>query len=127
MAAKFLKGFSLYKYGQKISHLLFAEDSLIFCRARVEDVSKILKILGKYERALGQKLNSNKTTIFFGGNVTDSAKLQVQSLLGVSEIKEYEKYLGLPPVVGRHKKVSFNYIKDRVWGKLQGWKEKLLS
>ena len=61
------------------------------------------------------------------GNVTDSAKLQVQSLLGVLEIKEYEKYLGLPPVFGRHKKVSFNYIKDRVWEKRQGWKEKLLS
>ena len=127
MAAKFLEGFSLCKYGQKISHILFADDSLLFCHARVEDVSKIFEILGKYERALGQKLNANKTTIFFGGNVTDLAKLQVQSLLGVLEIKEYEKYLGLPPVVGRHKKVSFNYIKDCVWGKLQGWKEKLLS
>ena len=30
--------------------------------------------------------------------------MQVQSLLGVSEIKEYENYLGLLVVVGRHKK-----------------------
>ena len=75
----------------------------------------------------GQKINANKTTIFFGGNVTESAKLQVQSLLRVPKIEEYEKYLGLLAVVGRHKKVSFNYIKDRVWGKLQGWKEKFLS
>ena len=29
--------------------------------------------------------------------------------------------------MGRNKKASLNYIKDRVWGKLQGWKEKLLS
>jgi len=29
--------------------------------------------------------------------------------------------------VGRNKKVSFNYIKECVWKKLQGWKEKLLS
>ena len=59
--------------------------------------------------------------------MTDEAKLQVQNLLGVLEIKEYEKYLGLPAVVGRHKRASFNYIKDRFWGKLQGLKEKLLS
>ena len=30
-------------------------------------------------------------------------------------------------MVGRSKRASLNYIKDRVWGKLQGWKEKLLS
>ena len=28
--------------------------------------------------------------------------------------------------MGRHKKASFNYIKDCVWGKLHAWKEKLL-
>ena len=58
------------------------------------------------------------------GNAT---KESIKNRLGVAEIKEYEKYLGLPVVVGRNKKVSLNYIKDRVWGKLQGWKEKLLS
>ena len=29
-------------------------------------------------------------------------------------------------MVGRKKKTSLNFIKDRVWGKFQGWKEKLL-
>ena len=29
--------------------------------------------------------------------------------------------------MGKNKKASFNYIKERVWAKLQGWKEKLLS
>ena len=57
----------------------------------------------------------------------DITKELLKNLLGVLEIKEYEKYLGLLAVVGRRKKMSLNYIKDRVWGKLQGWKEKLLS
>ena len=30
-------------------------------------------------------------------------------------------------MVGRNRRASLNYIKDRVWDKLQGWKEKLLS
>ena len=42
-------------------------------------------------------------------------------------MKSYEKYLGLPSFVGRGKKASFNYIKERVWRKLQGWEGKLLS
>ena len=35
--------------------------------------------------------------------------------------------MGLPSLVGRGKKASFNYIKERVWQKLQGWESKLLS
>ena len=72
-------------------------------------------------------INAKKTTLFFSKNVSDDTKESIKNLLGVSEIKEYEKYLGLPAVVGRNKRASLNYIKDRVWGKLQGWKEKLLS
>ena len=47
--------------------------------------------------------------------------------MGIPAIRQYEKYLGLPALVGWAKKRSFIYIKERVWKKLQGWKEKLLS
>ena len=30
-------------------------------------------------------------------------------------------------MVGRNRRASLNFIKERVWGKIQGWKEKLLS
>ena len=56
-----------------------------------------------------------------------TTKNDIKIFLGVPEIKEYEKYLGLPTVVGRNRSTSLNFIKDRVWGKIQGWKEKLLS
>ena len=79
-------------------------------------------MLGKYEIALGQKINSDKTTIFFSKSVSETAKEQIQNLLGVLEIKENEKYLGLLAVVGRNKKASLNYIKDRVWGNYRGGK-----
>ena len=70
-----------------------------------------------------------KQTFFFGKSVLESTKTDLKNFLGVSEIKEYEKYLGLPAMVGRKKKKneSFIYIKESIWGKLQGWKEKLLS
>ena len=42
-------------------------------------------------------------------------------------IKQHEKYLGLPSLVGRNIKASFNAIKDKLSKKLAGWKGKLLS
>ena len=51
----------------------------------------------------------------------------IKQALGVPEIKQYGKYLGLPSFVGKKKKASFNFIKEKVWRKLQCSEEKLLS
>lgn len=46
-----------------------------------------------------------------------------KDLLGVLEIKQYEKYLGFLSFVGCNKKASLVYTKERILSKLQGWKE----
>lgn len=38
-----------------------------------------------------------------------------------------EKYLELPPIIGRGKKQAFAHIKNRIQAKLCGWKGKILS
>ncbi|XP_050260094.1 uncharacterized protein LOC126705233 [Quercus robur] len=122
-----IRGFSLYKNGPKISHLFFADDTVLFCQATKRDLDVIQSILVLYEKASGQKLNREKTSVFFSKATPTERKIEIINELGVSEVREYEKYLGLPAVVGRNKKASLNFIKERVWNKLQGWKEKLLS
>ena len=118
---------SLCKRGSILTHLFFADDSLLFCRATYEDCNNILKLLAKYESLSRQKINKDKTTIFFSKSTSEEAKANIKNLLQLQEVKSYEKYLGLPSFVGRGKKASFDYIKERVWRKLQGWESKLLS
>ena len=48
-------------------------------------------------------------------------------MFGVEIIKQHEKYLGLPLLVGRSKRNTFQQLKERLGNKLVGWKEKLLS
>jgi hypothetical protein len=38
-----------------------------------------------------------------------------------------EKYLGMPSDVGKSKSGAFKYLKDKVWKKVLGWMEQLLS
>ena len=52
---------------------------------------------------------------------------QIKTTLGVSATTHIESYLDVPSFVVRAKKQSFSYIRERIWHKIQGWKEKLLS
>ena len=72
-------------------------------------------------------MNTEKTTAFSSRNSSEEANEALRVMLGVSIIKDYEKYLRLPSFVGHQKKACFNKVKERIWAKMQGWKEKLLS
>ena len=73
-----------------------------------------------YEEASGQKINRSKTGLFFSKCTPREMKHEIKVAFGVQEIMQYEKYLGLPSFVGKRKKASFNYIKEKIWRKLQG-------
>ena len=125
--AKQIWGVSIYKKGPCLTHLFFANDSVIFCRASLVECRKIQELLECYEKASGQQLNRSKTDLFLSKSTPLLITDQIKDALGVQEIKQYEKYLGLPSLVGRNKKASLLYIKERVEAKLQGWKKQLLS
>ena len=120
-------GISICRNGPRLTHLFFADNNLLFCRASIQECMHIRALLSTYEEASRQKLNRDKTTLFFSKNTDSEIQDSIKDLLGVPEIKQYEKYLGLPSFVGRNRKASLTFIKERVWKKLQGWKEKLLS
>ena len=93
----------------------------------MEECDKVMDLLNKYEEASGKKVNRSKTSLFFNNSVPEEVKHGIEVKLGLPEIMHYEKYLGLPSLVGKGKKEGFNYIKEMVWMKLQGWEVKLLS
>ncbi|XP_042962496.1 uncharacterized protein LOC122296768 [Carya illinoinensis] len=110
-----------------VNHLFFADDSLLFCQANPKEVSSLLDILSVYERASGQVLNRDKSSVFFSKNTKRDTRVQIQQLVGVRSTGSFEKYLGLPVCVGRKKVAAFCSLVDRTWSRLESWKTKHLS
>ena len=61
VASHRLHGIMSCNNGVNISHLLFADDSFIFCQATVEECQYLIDLLNCYERASGQVVNRLKT------------------------------------------------------------------
>ena len=84
-------------------------------------------ILSVYEKASGQAVNLQKSEIFCSRNVSTAGHNNIANILGVKVVLGTGKYLGLPSMIGRSKKATFNFIKDRVWKKINSWNSKCLS
>ncbi|XP_050222174.1 uncharacterized protein LOC126672268 [Mercurialis annua] len=111
----------------QISHLFFADDSLLFAREDVDEVKEIKGILEIYGKASGQVINFDKSALCFGKGIQSEMKNEIQSIIQVEVVKCHERYLGLPSTVGRNKKDSFQAILDIIGQKLQAWKVNLFS
>lgn len=122
-----LKGIYSCRGGVRISHLLFANDSLLFREAKVGERRQLLDILTQYEEASGQAINRSKTTLFFSQNTSQREKEEIRNLMGAQVMNNYEKYLGLPMVGGKSKVGTFKEIQERITKKVMVWKEKTIS
>lgn len=93
----------------------------------MEEVDEIKTILQAYETKSGQAINFQKSGIYFSANVRVDKQLEIKRSLGVFNDLSEGKYLVLPSLVGKSKKRVFNFLKDRLWSKIQGWSVKCLS
>lgn len=96
-----MKGAKANRNGLQITHLLFADDCIVFGKANLKGSNVLKNILKEYEDVSGQLVNFEKSTTFFSKDTNVLLRVQISNNLRVKYSLNPEKYLGLPNMAGR--------------------------
>lgn len=122
-----ITGIKLAPTAPSVNHLLFADDSLLLLEATAESAAAVNAILQAYEEASGQVINREKSSILFSKNCSRRLKESILLAFGLRAEGQGGKYLGLPTYIGLDRAKAFAYIKEKIWKRIVGWKERFLS
>lgn len=116
----YFSGLKINRYCPTISHLFFADDSLLFFDATINDCKIISYILGKYSSTSGQVINFNKSVMMASKNISLGMAREISRFLNVKVAVSLGNYLGLPSSNDRNKSRLFNSVLNKVRASLQG-------
>lgn len=122
-----IHGIKVSRTSPPISHLMYADDLNIYCKATASEAQEVAHCLRTFCDWSGHAFNYSKSSIHFSKNVPREEKLSILNILGMVECGHNSTYLGLPFCKHIHKTKEFGQIIDRVDQKLSGWKIRVLS
>ena len=103
-----------------ICHLLYVDDTLLFCEVDNDQLKFISWILMWFEATLGLKINLNKSEIIPIGPVTNAEELASELGCKIGSLPTF--YLGLP-LGAKHKAFGvWDSIEERFRKRLASWK-----
>ena len=73
----FIHGCSIARSAPPIFYFFFAGDNYFFFKACPRECSHVKECLIRYERALGQRISLEKSTMAFSPNISDSTKSEM--------------------------------------------------
>lgn len=115
------------RHAPGISHLLFADDTLLFFEASRGEAECVKEAFQIYGKATGQCLNPGKCSLLFRTACPSVLQEQVRDVLGVTSMVFEEKYLGLPTPEGRMSKGRFQNLQTRLTKRLMQWGDGFLA
>ena len=108
-----------------VSHLLFADDTIIFCEARQDHLTYLSWILVWFEAASGLKINLAKSEVIPVREVEDINELAVEIGCRVGALPTV--YLGLPLGANHKATTMWDGVEVRMRRRLALWKRQYLS
>ena len=111
--------------GERVSHLLFVDDTIQFCDADVEQILHIRLLLLSFQAVTGLKVNVHKSEMVPIEEVVDVHALA--EILGCRVGTLPMSYLGMLLGASRNSPSIWNPILEKIERKLVGWKKLYMS
>ncbi|XP_074315189.1 uncharacterized protein LOC141651372 [Silene latifolia] len=109
-----------------LTHLVFADDLLVFTRGDLPSVKAVAKCLELFSEISGLHANPAKTDLYFGG-VADGIRDLILAEIGFSAGEFPFKYLGLPLFNARITQDMYQPLLDKIKARIMHWANKSLS
>ena len=109
-----------------LSHLQYADDTILFCPPDLNYLINIKKALILFDLASGLHVNFHKTALM-GINIPDPWLHNAAETLMCQQGSIPFTYLGLPIGCATHRLSAWEPILEKLGKKLAGWKGKMLS
>ena len=122
-----IQGFHLSRASPPVSHLLFADDSLFFCKADCQQSSEIISISRQYGEASGQQINFSKSSVMFRSKIQPQMKSDIKRILRIHQEGGMGTYLGLSEQIHGSKAQVFAFVQDRLRSRINTWSSKFFS
>ena len=100
--------------GPTFSHLLFADDLVLFAKANHANCTAIREVLDVFCGVLGQTISEVKSRVYFSPNVDDATKETLSDVLGFVLTPNLGRYLGIPIKHPGSSSQDYNFVLDRI-------------
>jgi hypothetical protein len=121
-----IDGVRVCRNAPSVSHLLFADDSLILIKADMTNATSLQQVLDTYYANSRQLVSLAKSSIFFSPNTKVLLRLDICQALHIDTEAISDKYIGLPTLVGADRSDCFVHFIEKIIQRINGYKEKLL-
>lgn len=122
-----ITGLKVARGALAVSHLLYADDSLFYCKGNDEELQQVTQIWERYSMVSGQRINYQKSCVYFGKLIPEERREQIKNKLGIHQIGGEGTYLGLPESFGGSKVSILSFLKEKLSQRIQGWQTRFLS
>ncbi|OVA08894.1 Reverse transcriptase zinc-binding domain [Macleaya cordata] len=110
-----------------VTHLLYADDTIIFLNGMETSVKGCMEFLDRFCLCSGQKINVEKSSFMMYSKTPNTLINSIVRITGYQHKVNHMTYLGTPIYDGRVKVIYFDDLLTKIRNKIAGWKANFLT